>query len=67
MPDRVAIDGIERVVNGRLINHGEVDEARARISEAMRRDTPERARRHQVLDGLIPHYLKTIQGAVGDR
>ena len=67
MPDSVAIAGIERVVNGRLVNHAEVDEARARISAAMRRDSPERAHRHQILDRIMPHYLKTIREATGDR
>lgn len=66
-PHSVAIGGIECVTNGRLVNHDEVDEARSRISEAMSRDAPLRADRHQVLDGIMPQYLETIQEVVGDR
>lgn len=66
-PKRVMIAGIDRVVDGLLVNDDEVEQARGRIGESMRRGGPERARRHQLLDALMPTYLETVRRAVDAR
>ena len=63
-PERVVISGVERVVNGRLVNAVEVDEARRRIAATMSRDAPARVNRHLALDALTPEYLEVVRRAV---
>ncbi len=67
VPHTVIIEGVERVADSSLVNRHEVDEARNRIAEAMLRDAAERARRHAVLDDLMPIYLETVRRAVDAR
>lgn len=59
--DRVRIDGRVVVEGGRFVDRGALDNAQARITEAMERDAAARAVRQQELDTVMSDYLRAIQ------
>jgi 5-methylthioadenosine/S-adenosylhomocysteine deaminase len=66
-PQSVTVDGHQRVVDGILVNHEEVDTARQEVAESMRRDSAARQERHHTLDTMMSQYLTVISGATRER
>lgn len=63
-PNRVVVGGVDRLVDGHLVDLAAVDEARRRIAESLLRDASGRAGRHRALDAIMPQYLETVRGAI---